>query len=614
MKEMTRTVVYVVVAVVFAIGAWVVARVTAPETPEEFSRVGETFYPDFDPNEAALLELIAVPEGENAAQSFRVGYDDGMWRIRSHHGYPAEAEERLAQTASSVIGVKRLSLAGRSNEQHVQFNVLDPDADELSDPDSAGKRIRLLDADDDVLVDLIIGRRAEDVAQPAAGDDEQPESTAPLYYVRRPDEEETYLARIDVNVSTKFSEWIEPDLLKLSTDDVQRIVIDNYETVSKAVPISDGRFIERVTRENRETLELTREDGFQPWTLPELDEETESLRTSQIDTLLNVLDEMEILGVAPRYKEAGKPLLTADLRFRPPKSAVANPARVQTLFQQLGRDLAEKGFQLQIDFKDIQRADDLLETEGAIPADLLSENGDLTVVTFKGIVYHLHFGHTVVGSDKEIQIGGKPKADEKPEKKNEAKNNPDSDGTAEDAKSDQSSGAASDKTDDTDDTVRRYVLIRVEFDEAYYKDKPEKPVKPAAPLKPVLAAPKPKPRQAPVQARRPHRRKGRPPAIATRPDAVARYREQLREYRQDLRQYETDLKTYDEDKKEYEEDLKTVKRTVEELNARFADWYYVISTQKLKRLTLSREDLVGPKKAQPKRKPKGKFPFPPPKR
>lgn len=602
MKETTRTIVYAVLGVAFSVGAYVVARVTEPEPVATFSKVGKPFYDDFDPADAARLELTAIPEGESEPQTFRVAYTDGMWRIESHHGYPAEAKDRLSKTAAAVIGLTRISLVGDRKDQYARFGVADPTSEDLADPAAAGKRIRLLDKDDRVLADLIVGKRAENNPAETSAEDDDAAKTKPLYYVRRPDEEQTYLARVELNVSTKFSDWIEPDLLKLDANDVRDVLIDNYQVATGRLKLPDGQVIPRDVKVDRETLELTRAEQWEDWKLEGLDDKTQSLDSAKIDALLKVVDQMTLLGVAPRLKIEGQTPLTADLQIKPPKSAKTMDAVVAT-FQRLAQDLQRKGFSIQLDPKNMRtdRIKTLLETKGAIPVELLSENGDLRVATDKGVVYYLHFGSLVIGTEKEIQIGGKPKPKAEPKAAGKKSNAGKKKAAAETA-----------KDGDQDDTVRRYVLIRVEYDEKFYKDKPERPVKPVPPSRPVLVAPRPGPRQgrkrAPAVAQRPLPGGRRHPAVAKRPDPIAKFRNDLADYRSAKLQYETDLANYKKKKQTFDEDVKKVKQRVRRLNERFADWYYVISTQNMKRLTLTRKDLVKPKSAGDE-KPPSKPPF-----
>ena len=70
-----------------------------------------------------------------------------------------------------------------------------------------------------MLADYIIGNKAE-----VAGG----EATTARYYVRNPGEEEVYIAECKMDLSAKFSDWIEPELLKVTGDDITHLTIDDY--------------------------------------------------------------------------------------------------------------------------------------------------------------------------------------------------------------------------------------------------------------------------------------------------------------------------------------------------------------------------------------------------
>jgi hypothetical protein len=56
-------------------------------------------------------------------------------------------------------------------------------------------------------------------------------------------------------------------------------------------------------------------------------------------------------------------------------------------------------------------------------------------------------------------------------------------------------------------------------------------------------------------------------------------------------------------KEEYEEKVKAGKKRVEELNARFADWFYIISDETYQKIHLSRENLIIKKTEKKEEKP-----------
>ena len=61
-----------------------------------------------------------------------------------------------------------------------------------------------------------------------------------LRYVRLPGQKRTYVVRVvDLNVSTRFEDWIERNLLQVERDDIDQIVIRNYTVDAKSGRVSD---------------------------------------------------------------------------------------------------------------------------------------------------------------------------------------------------------------------------------------------------------------------------------------------------------------------------------------------------------------------------------------
>src|SRR3990172_1110381 len=202
MTESRRTLIFVAVAVV-SVGAPAVTYSRAkPKPPGEYEKVGTSFFPDFeDPSSAQSLRVVVYNEELATMKPFTVAFKDGRWRIPSHHDYPADAKDRLAKTAASVIGIQRDGLQSRRDTDHALYGVIAPDSEDAAQLKGRGQRITLADAQGTPLADYIIGKKVEG----------QPDQ----YYVRRFDEKETYRAHLKIDLSTRFSDWIEPDLLKL---------------------------------------------------------------------------------------------------------------------------------------------------------------------------------------------------------------------------------------------------------------------------------------------------------------------------------------------------------------------------------------------------------------
>ena len=165
MSEIGKTLVFVISSGVLAVAAAWTWFQTQPVEVVGFEKVGEEFFGQFDDGlKARSLEVVAYDSETDGLKEFTVRYEDGAWRIPSHHNYPAEAAERLAKTATSLIGLTRESIVARRTNKHAELGVLDP-ADNDADPDTAGQRITLKDENDEILADYIIGKPAGRVAE-----------------------------------------------------------------------------------------------------------------------------------------------------------------------------------------------------------------------------------------------------------------------------------------------------------------------------------------------------------------------------------------------------------------------------------------------------------------
>ena len=138
---------------------------------------------------------------------------DGKWVIPSHYDYPADAKQRLVDTATGVIGLTKDSIRSDRVEDQEAFGVVDPLDPKSTSLKGIGKRVTLKDASDKVLADFIIGNEVKD----------HPDQR----YVRVPGQKRIYGVNVKVDLSTRFADWIETNLLKLDAARVRKVVIDH---------------------------------------------------------------------------------------------------------------------------------------------------------------------------------------------------------------------------------------------------------------------------------------------------------------------------------------------------------------------------------------------------
>ena len=352
MGELKKTTVFGGAAVVLV----VLALLTAPrrEVPDAFFDVGETFFPEFtDPEAATTLEVVEFDEDTAAAAIFRVTNRNGLWTIPSHHDYPADGKERLANTAAGVIAIAKDDFRSDNVTAHESFGVIDPLDDSLSTLRGRGRRVTFKGASEQVLADLIIGNRVQ--GQPG------------FNFVRVPGQNRVYAARTDINISTAFNDWIETNLLEVERDDVKRTVLNEYQVDERTGGVRRrGEFI----------VDWVEQDV---WTANDVPVGME-VDFVQMNLLVGGIIGLEIVGVRPKPEG-----LSGNLRQAFKASTITN-ADIQTM--------QSRGF---------------YPTQSG---DMLSNEGELLVRTEQGVLYTLRFGEIVYGSGNAVAVGDETSDDQ----------------------------------------------------------------------------------------------------------------------------------------------------------------------------------------------------------
>lgn len=402
MRELTKTLIFVGVAAALAFGA--VAASMRPDwsgAGRAFDDLGQEFFPAFDdPMAATELEVIDFDSDTASAIPFKVMFKDGLWTIPSHHDYPADAKDRLARTAGAVMDLTKDTIRSDRAEDHEILGVIDPLDAKATTLQGRGKRITLKDESGSILADLIVGK-------PVPGQEKQ-------RFVRVPGQKRTYGVVMNADLSTKFADWIETNLLKFDVTRARKIVFDNHKVDPEAGTIARG-----------ETLVLQRKDASSPWALEGLEGGAE-LNTTAVSSLTNALADLKIVGVRP--KPAG---ITADLKQNG-AIQLTPPARLA---------LEAKGFYALRDGR------------------LLSNQGDVLVSCDDGVVYVLRYGEVTFATGESLSAGGDDETAKpaEPTKQGEAE----AKGEAEEKKA---GGPAE----------SRYLFVTVEFDPSLIPE-PEPP-------------------------------------------------------------------------------------------------------------------------------------------
>ena len=365
----------------FAGAAVVLALLTAltgwtPAAPAELAEQGKPFYGKFtDPLKATALEVIDYDELTGTPRPFKVELAGGRWSIPSHSNYPADAKDRLAKTAKSVIDLKKETFRSDRAQDHETMGVIDPLDPEAQGTKGRGRRVRFFDSGGSILADFVFGKEAGEGRR----------------YVRVPGEKKTWAVKTEAEVSAKFEDWVETDLLQLASSAIRRVVIDKY-----SFDETDGEL------KNRSTHVLARDDSGAAWKLGELKEETEEVNSENVNSMIWALDDLKIAGVRPKPPLIAKAKDLNDLAKLPRNEIMA-----------VAQELQRRGFFV---FTDKQGK----------AFNIVCNEGEITVSCDDGIAYSLRFGEVLLGNELVSSGAEEPKKPLDParDKKDDKKDDP----------------------------------------------------------------------------------------------------------------------------------------------------------------------------------------------
>ena len=197
-----------------------------------------------------------------------------------------------------------LGIASDETKDHQVYGVIEPDRQKLdASQEGVGLLVAVKNTKGDDLAKLIIGKRVK--------------GTEDQYFVRKPGEPQVYVAKIDPEkFPTDFEKWIERNLLKINTLDVDRVTLKDYSIITTQTLAGPRGKIEE-----RFEAQVTWNSDQSKWVLDELVQfrdgarkptellPTEELNTQKLNDLKTALGDMKIVA-APR-KPTG---LGADLK------------------------------------------------------------------------------------------------------------------------------------------------------------------------------------------------------------------------------------------------------------------------------------------------------------
>ncbi len=383
MNDLIKTLTFVAVALVLT-GAAVYGTRDRVVKNAQFNDQGQRFFPEFnDPLQCTDLEVVSFDPSTASATKFRVMWKNNRWVIPSHYDYPADARDRLSKTAGAVMDLTKDTIRSDRVEDHVAMGVVDPLDTKTTALEGRGKRVTLRDKSERVLADFIIGNEIKGTERGKEG------SSGPQRYVRVPDQKRTYGVVVKADLSTRFADWIETNLLKVDTAKIRKVTFDNYKM--REARTADGQPV--LVPERGDKITVTRKESFGPWTVsiekkdPKSGEwkssgvpEGQEPNEDKLRSLVDALGDLKIVGVRPK----------------PPGLTDPNDPKLE-LTVPIVLSLQNRGFYL---------------SRGH---GLYSDQGDVIVTTEEGIVYTLRYGGPVFATGDELSAGTPDTAEKKDE-------------------------------------------------------------------------------------------------------------------------------------------------------------------------------------------------------
>ena len=173
--------------------------------------------PDDKASRESMLPGLAARGGDLAAieiarekETVRIANKGGKWVYETGEGYPvdeAKVRELLLAASEAHLVERKTALKGR----HDLLGLGDHTA-----PGSNARLLRMLDAKGGVLGEVVLGRPAYDMMEASKGGT----------YVRRPGDDQTWLADRPLQVSLSIRDWVKTRLIDRDVKSIKSIRIE----------------------------------------------------------------------------------------------------------------------------------------------------------------------------------------------------------------------------------------------------------------------------------------------------------------------------------------------------------------------------------------------------
>jgi hypothetical protein len=192
-------------------GGWYFGTAT---TPGEQAAVagGKLMFPDLTPKLHELGRIEITHQGQQTVIERRT---DGGWGVASMHDYPVQE----AKLRTMLTGLTELRLSEPRTSDPAEFSRLG--VDDPNGSASTADLLRLVDAAGKSILAVIVGHRR------VRSQADVPEEI----YVRRPDENQSWLAQGSLQVDADASLWLDRTVMNIGHDRIASVTVDDQALV-----------------------------------------------------------------------------------------------------------------------------------------------------------------------------------------------------------------------------------------------------------------------------------------------------------------------------------------------------------------------------------------------
>jgi hypothetical protein len=197
--------------VVAVVGGWYFGTRTTPDEQTTIAG-GKLMFPDLAPKLRDLARIEITHQGKQTVIEKR---SDGGWGVASMHDYPVQE----AKLRGMLTGLTELRLAEPRTSDAAEFSRLG--VDDPNGASASGDLLRLVDTAGKPILALIAGhRRVRSQAN-------VPEEV----YVRRPDENQSWLAEGSLQVDADPPLWLDRNVMNIAHDRIASVAVGDHVLV-----------------------------------------------------------------------------------------------------------------------------------------------------------------------------------------------------------------------------------------------------------------------------------------------------------------------------------------------------------------------------------------------